>query len=110
MILGAYVAVYVVLSTTGLLLLRTSLKEQHDLRTLASDPVFLVGAVCYACSFFAWLLSLRRYELTTIYPVVVGAGYSAIVVSSYVFLDERPSAVKLAGIVIVGVGVFLLVR
>jgi len=107
--LAGYVLIYVVLSTTGLLLLRSSLQGSRSIGSLVSDPVFLIGGVCYACSFFAWLLSLRRYELTTIYPIVVGAGYSAIVVASFLFLGERPSSVKLIGIALVGVGVYFLV-
>ena len=52
--------------------------------------MFLIGGACYACSFVAWLLALRRFELTTVYPIVVGSGYSAIVVASFLFLGERP--------------------
>lgn len=109
--LAAYVAVYVALGTTGLMLLRGSLSENdRTLGELLRDPRFAVGAAVYAASFLSWLSALRYYKLTTIYPIVTGVSYTAVLLASVVFLGERISADRAFGMVLVGVGVLLIAR
>ena len=106
----ASVATYVVLSTAGLLLLRDSLQGAALEPSLLARPRVIAGAALYALSFLSWLLALRRYELTTIFPVFIGLGYSAVILAAVAFLDERLAFTNILGIVLVGVGVVLVVR
>lgn len=109
--LFAYVAVYVVLSTTGLVLLRGSLSHAgRSLGELLREPRLVLGAVFYGASFLAWLSALRHYKLSTIYPIVMGVGYSAVLLASAVFLGERISPDKALGMSLVGVGILLIAR
>jgi multidrug transporter EmrE-like cation transporter len=114
-VLAASIAGYVVLSTAGLLLLRSVLSSTRGTASeqaaeLASNPLFITGAVLYAASFLVWLIALRSNELSTVYPLFVGLGYAAVTLASFVFLDEHLSLGKLVGIVLIGVGALLLAR
>lgn len=110
-----YVAAYALLSTGGVLLLRSALKDVDELsfgavRTLLVEPAFLVGFLLYALSFVTWLLALRRYEVTAIFPVFVGVGYACVVLGGYLFLGESLSAGRVAGILVIFAGMALLFR
>ncbi|MEK6274791.1 MAG: SMR family transporter [Actinomycetota bacterium] len=110
-----YVAAYALLSTGGVLLLRTALKDLDELsfatvRTLLAEPSFLIGFVLYALSFMTWLLVLRRYEVVTIFPVFVGVGYACVVLGGYFFLGESLSATRVLGILVILAGMALLFR
>lgn len=110
--LAALVATYAVLSTAGLLLVRNGLEQTNvgGTRTDLLKPQVLFGLALYAASFAVWLAALARHQLSSIYPLFVGVGYSAVVISSAVLLHERLSPLKALGIVIVGAGVLLLVK
>jgi multidrug transporter EmrE-like cation transporter len=110
-----YVASYALLSTGGVLLLRTALKDMGDLsgasvRSLLTDPAFLFGFVLYALSFLTWLLALRRYEVVVIFPVFVAVGYACVVLGGYLFLGESLSASRVVGILVIFAGMALLFR
>ena len=110
-----YVASYALLSTAGVLLLRTALKDvDHlsvaSLRSLVVDSSFLLGFVLYALSFLTWLLALRRYEAVVIFPVFVGVSYACVVVGAYLFLGESLSTPRVVGILVIFAGIALLLR
>jgi multidrug transporter EmrE-like cation transporter len=106
----AYLVVYVALSTSGLLLLRSRLGGGETLASLASDPRLLLGAACYAASFLVWLLALRHFEITRAFPVFLGASYIAVTVGAVLILGEHLGPVRLAGVVLIGGGIFLVGR
>jgi multidrug transporter EmrE-like cation transporter len=110
-----YVASYALLSTGGVLLLRSALKDVDELSTasvrdLLVDPSFLLGFVLYALSFLTWLLALRRYEVVVIFPVFVAVGYACVVLGGYLFLGESLSASRVVGILVIFAGMALLFR
>lgn len=110
-----YVVAYALLSTGGVLLLRSSLEDSAGfstatIRTLLTEPRFLLGFAFYALSFLTWLLALRRYEVTRIFPVFIGAGYCAVVAGAAVFLGEELSLSRAAGIAVILAGILLVLR
>ena len=110
-----YVAAYALLSTGGVLLLRTALKDVDNLsaaslRSLVVEPAFLIGFVLYALSFLTWLLALRRFEVVVIFPVFVAVGYACVVLGGYLFLGEPLSASRIGGIIVIFAGMALLFR
>ena len=109
MALIVYAAVYVTLATLGLVLLRRSL-DGATLAELVRDPAFYAGGMFYAASFGTFLASLRRFEVLTVFPVFTGLAYATVAVSAALFLDEALTPARLAGLVLVGTGVVLLVR
>jgi len=112
MTLAAYTITYVVLSTSGLLLLRRSLPNLTSspggfFSDLAHHPTVLAGGTLYALSFLTFLLALRRYHLSLVYPLFVGCGYMAVVLGAAFVLDERITLLRGVGIVIIGLGLIL---
>lgn len=110
-----YVASYALLSTGGVLLLRTAMKDVDQLsaesiRNLIADPAFWLGFVLYGLSFLTWLLALRRYEVVVIFPVFVAVGYACVVLGGYLFLGESLSASRVLGILVIFAGMALLFR
>ena len=105
---------YVVLSTTALLVIRRALDvsrspDESLLRT-ALSPTVVAGAVLYAASFCVWLLALRRYPATTVYPLFVGAGLIGVALGGWLVLGETFGPMRLAGTAAVLCGVVLLTR
>ena len=107
----AYVAVAAVLNTGGVLLLRNAVADMDlsakAMRALLARPSFYAGFALYASSFLTWLLALRRYEVVVIFPAFVGAGYAGVVLGGYFILGESLTVSRIAGIVIILVGVFV---
>ncbi|HMI99845.1 MAG TPA: SMR family transporter [Gaiellaceae bacterium] len=113
--MAVYLAVYAVLSTGGVLLLRTALKDVDGLsvtsvKGLLAEPSFLLGFVLYAFSFGTWLLALSRWEVVVAFPAFAGVGYACIVLGAYFFLGESLSPTRLAGILVIFAGMLLLAR
>lgn len=105
---------YVILSTSGLLLLRGSLDVERSpgdgfLEKLLT-PAAAAGAVLYVASFVLWLVTLQRYPVTTVYPVFVGAGFVGVALGGWLVLDEAFGAVRAVGALVVLVGIVLLAR
>ena len=106
---AAYLVTYVVLSATGLILLRRSLADATMGEAL-SDPRFYLGAAGYALSFATFLLSLRHWEVLTVFPVFLGTAYATIAVAAAIFLDEALTPARIVGLALVGAGMVLLAR
>jgi len=104
-----YLAVYVTLSTTGLLLLRSRLAGA-PLRELPTDGLFVLGALCYAASFLTWMVALRRFEVVRAFPLFAGASYAAVTLGAALVLGERLTQSHVAGVVLVGAGILLIGR
>ncbi|MEP6909186.1 MAG: hypothetical protein ABI896_01995 [Actinomycetota bacterium] len=113
--MAVYLAVYALLSTGGVLLLRTALKDVDGLsvdtvRGLLTEPSFLFGFVLYALSFGTWLIALSRWEVVVAFPAFAGVGYACIFLGAYFFLGEALSATRLVGILVIFAGMILLSR
>jgi multidrug transporter EmrE-like cation transporter len=107
-----YLAPYVLLTTTGLVLLR------HSLADLARAPFseylesrgLILGLLCYTASFVAFLACLRQFRLLTVYPIFTGVAYAAVSLAGVLILREAMTPLRVAGIAFVGVGVVLLTQ
>ncbi len=97
------------LSTAGLILLRSSLADATTAEAL-SDPRFYAGAASYALSFATFLLSLRRFEVLTVFPVFLSVTYAGVAVCAAIFLNEPLTPLRVVGLALVGSGVVLLTR
>jgi multidrug transporter EmrE-like cation transporter len=110
--LATYTGVYVALSTAGLLILRRSLPKLSiaGATDIFDHPWVVVGAALYALSFLTFLLALRRFELSIVYPLFVGCAYAAVALGSWLVLDERISFARALGLAVVGIGLVLVLR
>ncbi len=76
---------------------------------LATEPHILGGMMCYAVSLVVWILALSRVPVSIAYPML-SIGYVVNAVAAYWLLGESFSALRLAGIFVVILGVFLIAR
>ena len=71
MALALHTAIYAVLATTGLILLRSSLEGATFAEGLRMPGVYL-GAACYAASFGTFVAALRHFGVLTVFPLFSG--------------------------------------
>jgi drug/metabolite transporter (DMT)-like permease len=104
---------YAALNTSGLLLLRGALRdrsEHFDFITTISHPRVLAGLVLYGLGFLAWIVTLRRYQLSFVYPLFIAVSYVSVAATSVVLLGEHVTWGRAVGIGLIGVGVLFVVR
>jgi multidrug transporter EmrE-like cation transporter len=112
--LVALLGSYVVLSTTALMLIRSTLdvhRSPHEslTRSLLS-PALVLGGFLYATSFCVWLLALRHYPPTTVYPLFVGVGFVGVALGSWLVLGESLGPTRIVGAGVVLAGIVMITR
>ncbi len=77
--------------------------------SLAFDWHIFTGLICYVASVGVWLLVLSRTEVSVAYPMI-SLGYIATAIAAWYLFDEPMTPVRIAGIAVIIVGVFLVAR
>ena len=73
------------------------------------NPFVIGGIGLYGVSALVWLMVLSRVELSFAYPLV-SMGYIAVVILSRFLFGEHVTAVRVAGTVVICLGVYLITR
>lgn len=68
----------------------------------------LLGIFCYLCSFLLWLVIVSRTQLTFAMPLSVGVVNTLVFLGSARFLGEEITPTKIAGLVVIVLGLFLI--
>ena len=76
---------------------------------LALEPRILVGVSCYVVSLTFWILALSRVEVSIAYPMV-SIGFALNAVLAWWLLGEAVTPMRMLGIGIIIVGVWLVAR
>jgi len=76
---------------------------------LATDLHIAAGIGCYVVSVVVWILALSRVEVSVAYPML-SIGYVVNALAAYYLLGETVSPLRLFGIGIIVLGVFLVAR
>lgn len=76
---------------------------------LAFEPHILGGIACYAVSVVVWILALSRVEVSIAYPML-SIGYVVNAIAAYYLFGEAVSPMRLAGIGVIALGVFIVAR
>ena len=83
----------------------------HDLVSFvmqnAASPLVLAGIALYAFNFFLWIIILTKLDLSLAVPLG-STTYALIPLASIIFLHEKISAMGIAGIFCVIVGILIL--
>ncbi len=75
----------------------------------AANPYFLGGMTCYVVSLVVWVMGLSRVDVSIAYPML-SIGYVINAVAAWYLLGEQVSVMRLAGIGIIVLGVFIVAR
>jgi multidrug transporter EmrE-like cation transporter len=76
---------------------------------LAFEPHILGGLACYVVSVVVWILALSRVPVSIAYPML-SLGYVVTAVAAWMFFGESLGAMRLTGIAVIIVGVYLVAR
>lgn len=76
---------------------------------LAFEPHILGGLACYVISVVVWILALSRVQVSIAYPML-SLGYVVTAVAAWWLMGESLSAMRMTGIAVIIVGVYLVAR
>ena len=110
----------VILNVTGQLSLKHGMSKigNFSLSLSTLPPVFfkaatnlpvLFGLFCYGLGFLVWLIVLSKAEVSYAYPLI-SLGYVFTAILAWVLFGEAVGEMRMVGIVIICLGVFLIAR
>jgi|OpeIllAssembly_1097287.scaffolds.fasta_scaffold103777_2 drug/metabolite transporter (DMT)-like permease len=73
------------------------------------SPYVLLGSFTYAISILFWLYALSKVELSYAFPFLA-LSYVLILLVSWLFLGEQVTPLRIAGVLVICFGVFLVSR
>ncbi len=76
---------------------------------IAFQPFILGGLSCYVVSVVVWILALSRVQVSMAYPML-SIGYVVNAIIAYYWFGEAVSPMRLAGIGVIIVGVYIVSR
>ncbi len=76
---------------------------------LAFEPHIMGGLACYVISVVVWIMALSRVEVSIAYPML-SFGYVLNALAAWYLFGEAVSAMRLLGIGVIIVGVFIVAR
>lgn len=91
------IGVYALISAFGLY----KIKAAEGLH----DSALWFGAVAYGTGFLIWLFILRKFPLSTAFPIAAGGLILATQLMGHVFLKETMSATHLLGVALIVAGI-----
>jgi multidrug transporter EmrE-like cation transporter len=77
------------------------------LQALALSGPIIAGLACYVISVVVWIVALSRVEVSIAYPML-SIGYVVNAIAAWFLFGEALTPMRLAGIAVIIVGVFLL--
>jgi multidrug transporter EmrE-like cation transporter len=80
------------------------------IRTVLSNPTFLIGALCMALNFFAMLFTLSLVDLSLAAPGIASFNYIGNAIAARIFLREKVDRRRWLATTFVCAGVYLLAR
>lgn len=106
-------AIYALLSAGGLVLFKlggegAALDLSGAGFSLRLSWKMVAGVLCYLCSFLLWLVIVSRTQLTFALPLSVGIVNILVFLGSAKFLGEQITPLKVVGLAVIVVGLFLL--
>jgi multidrug transporter EmrE-like cation transporter len=99
----------VLLNATAQLLLKAGTNAMPLGLRLAIEPHILGGLACYVVSVVVWVVALSRVPVSMAYPML-SIGYVVNALAAWYLLGEAVTPMRLAGIGVIIVGVFMVAR
>jgi multidrug transporter EmrE-like cation transporter len=105
----AFILTGVLLNAGAQLLLKAGTNAAPLGLRLAIEPHILAGLACYVVSVVVWVVALSKVPVSMAYPML-SIGYVVNAIAAYYLLGETVSPMRLAGIGVIIVGVFIVAR
>ena len=122
---AAQILVYVLaaglLSSTGNLIIKGAIKAMGGLNLgggnlvatlvhLFTNPGIVIGLALYLVGFVLWARVLSMTDISTAYPIFISLAFIVVVVGSRILFGESLGMLKVLGIVIIALGIFVVSR
>ena len=75
-----------------------------------TDPYILSAYITVFIGSFTWMFVLERYSLSQAFPAYIGLTFGLVVLGSIYLLDERVSVLRIIGMGLILLGVFIVSR
>ena len=105
----AIILVGVLLNAAAQLLLKAGTNAVPLGLRLAIEPHILAGLACYVVSVVVWIVALSRVPVSIAYPML-SIGYVVNAIAAWYLLGEAVTPMRLVGIGIIVLGVFIVAR
>jgi multidrug transporter EmrE-like cation transporter len=105
----SFILAGVLLNAAAQLLLKAGTNAMPLGFGLAFEPHILGGLACYVVSVVVWVIALSRVPVSIAYPML-SIGYVVNAVAARYLLGEALTPMRLAGIGIIVLGVFVVAR
>ena len=105
----AFILAGVLLNATAQLLLKAGTNAVPLGLRLALEPHILGGLACYVVSVVVWVVALSRVPVSIAYPML-SIGYVVNAIAARYLLGETLTPMRLVGIGVIIVGVFMVAR
>ena len=99
----------VLLNAAAQLLLKAGTNAMPLGLRLAIEPHILAGLACYVISVVVWIVALSKVPVSIAYPML-SIGYVVNAIAAYYLLGEAVTPMRLAGIGVIILGVFMVAR
>lgn len=81
-----------------------------ELLKAATTPLIWIGLTLYGLSFLIWLRVLSFNDLSRAYPIFATIVFLMTTVGSIKFLNEEVSVIRIVGIIVMLVGIYIVAR
>lgn len=105
----AFILSGVLLNAGAQLLLKAGTNARPLGLALAIEPHILAGLACYVVSVVLWIVALSKVPVSMAYPML-SIGYVVNAIAAYYLLGEAVTPMRLVGIGIIILGVFVVAR
>jgi multidrug transporter EmrE-like cation transporter len=105
----AYILLAVVLGTVAQIFLKAGTNATPVGLGLAMEPRILAGIACYVVGLVVWILALSKTPVSLAYPMV-SLGFALNAALAWWLLGEAVTPMRMAGIGVIIVGVYLVAR
>jgi len=105
----SFILAGVLLNAGAQLLLKAGTNARPLGLALAIEPHIMGGLACYVVSVVLWVVALSKVPVSIAYPML-SIGYIVNAVAAHYLFGETLSSMRLAGIGVIIVGVFLVAR
>jgi len=105
----SFILAGVLLNAAAQLLLKAGTNAMPLGVRLALEPHILGGLACYVVSVVVWVVALSRVPVSIAYPML-SIGYVVNAIAARYLLGETLTPMRLAGIGIIVLGVFIVAR
>jgi drug/metabolite transporter (DMT)-like permease len=76
---------------------------------MALDPLVWLGAIAFFAGTLAWILAIRKLELSIAQPIMASM-FVIVPIGSFVFLNEPLPPLRMVGLALIAVGVVVVAR